>query len=154
MDVEGMYEEKSPPPMPLRNPIIMNVQNPVFRSCTAKPSQTIGMSFMMVAILTTGLVPSTGIKKECINLNIPDASPGIAASQKSSIVENLKPILGSLTTTALITNHVANEKTRENVVIPHVRQASPLPCSFQNCGSSGSHFIIFDIISHSFFHLQ
>src|SRR3990172_2114230 len=71
---------------------------------------------MTVVILTTGLVPKTGMKKEYINLSMPDANPGIAASQKSSMVVNLKPMAGSLTTTALMTNHVANEKIRLNVV--------------------------------------
>jgi predicted glutamine amidotransferase len=43
------------------------------------------------------------------------------------------------TTTALITNQVANEKIKEKVVMPHVRQAIALPVSCQNCGFSGSH---------------
>src|SRR3990170_7990406 len=103
------------------------------------------MSLMMVAMLTTGLVPRMGMKNECINLSIPDASPGIAASQKSSMVVNLKPMFGSLTTTALMTNHVANENTRVNVVMQHVRHASELPVSRQNCSFSGSHLVIFDI---------
>src|SRR3990170_3289296 len=105
------------------------------------------MSLMMVAMLTTGLVPRMGMKNECINLNIPEAKPGIAASQKSSMVVNLKPMFGSLTTTALMTNHVANENISENVVIPHVRHAIALPVSFQNCGFSGSHLGNLDMIS-------
>ena len=68
------------------------------------------------------------------------SEPGIAASQKSSIVVNLKPMAGSLTTTALMTNHVANEKIRLNVVTAHVRHAMLLPVSRQNCSFSGSHF--------------
>src|SRR4030065_2628459 len=108
------------------------------------------MSLMMVAMLTTGLVPRMGMKNECINLNIPDASPGIAASQKSSMVVNLKPMLGSLTTTALMTNHVANENISDNVVIPHVRHAIPLPVSRQNCSFSGSHLVNFAISDFSF----
>jgi hypothetical protein len=104
---------------------------------------------MMVAMLTTGLVPSTGIKKEWISLNVPDASPGIAASQNNSMVVNLKPMAGSLTTTALMTNQVANENISENVVMPHVRHAIALPVSFQNCGSSGSHLGNLDISKHS-----
>src|SRR3972149_10827305 len=103
----------------------------------------------MVEMLTTGLVPSTGIKLECINLKVPDANPGIAASQKSSMVVNLKPMLGSLTTTALMTNHVANENISVNVVTPHVRHASELPVSRQNCSFSGSHLVIFDILQIS-----
>ena len=87
---------------------------------------------MIVDMLTTGLVPSTGINQECISLKIPEASPGIAASQNSSMVLNLKPMAGILTTTALMTNHVANEKISEKVVIPQVRQAIALPVSFQN----------------------
>src|SRR3972149_6826919 len=151
MLVEGMYAEKSPPPRPLRKPIIMNVDQDVLRSCTAKPSQIIGNILMMVVMLTTGLVPKIGMKKEYINLNMPDANPGMAASQKSSMVVNLNPIAGRRTTTALMTNHVANEKRRENVVTPHVRHAIALPVSFQNCGSSGSHLGNLAIASHSFF---
>src|SRR3989344_4692873 len=101
---------------------------------------------MMVEMLTTGLVPSTGIKLECISRKMPDASPGIAASQKSSMTVNLKPMAGILTTTALMTNHVANENISENVVKAHVRHAIALPVSFQNCGSSGSHLGNLDII--------
>jgi hypothetical protein len=44
------------------------------------------------------------------------------------------------TTTALITNQVANEKMSEKVVTPQVRQASALPVSFQKTGSSGFQF--------------
>jgi len=44
-----------------------------------------------------------------------------------------------------MTNHVANEKMSVNVVIPHVRHASELPVSRQNCSFSGSHFVIFAI---------
>ncbi|MBI5908710.1 MAG: hypothetical protein HY848_01950 [Betaproteobacteria bacterium] len=106
-----------------------------------------GIILMMVDMLTTGRVPSTGMKFECISLNMPDASPGIAASQNSSMVVNLKPMAGILTTTALMTNHVANENISENVVIPQVRQAIALPVSFQNCGSSGSHLGNLDMIS-------
>ena len=71
---------------------------------------------------------------------MPEASPGIAASQNSSLVVNLKPMAGMRTTTALITNQVANEKISENVVTPQVRQASALPVSFQKTGSSGFQF--------------
>src|SRR3989338_3393293 len=101
---------------------------------------------MMVVTLTTGLVPNTGMKKEYKSLNVPEPSPGRAASQKSCMVLNLKPMAGSLTTTALMTNHVANEKISENVVMPHVRHAIPLPVSRQNCSFSGSHFVSFDIL--------
>jgi hypothetical protein len=87
------------------------------------------------------------MKFACISLNMPDASPGIAASQNSSMVVNLKPMAGILTTTALMTNHVANENISENVVIPQVRQAIALPVSFQNFGSSGSHLGNLDMIS-------
>jgi hypothetical protein len=59
--------------------------------------------------------------------------------QNSSMVENLNPMAGMRTTTALMTNHVANEKISENVVTPQVRHAIALPVSFQNCGFSGSH---------------
>src|SRR3989338_1579342 len=107
---------------------------------------------MMVEMLTTGLVPSTGIKLECISSKMPDASPGIAASQKSSMVVNLKPMAGILTTTALMTNHVANENISENVVKAQVRHAIVLPVSFQNCGSSGSHLGNLDIVSFLFFY--
>src|SRR3990172_2796459 len=113
----------------------------------AKPSQIMGMTLMMVDMLTTGLVPSTGMNQECISLNMPDASPGIAASQNNSMVVNLKPMAGILTTTALMTNHVANENISENVVIPQVRHAIALPVSFQNCGFSGSHRDNLDMIS-------
>ena len=44
---------------------------------------------------------------------MPDENPGIAASQKSPMVGNLKPMEGILTTTALMTNHVANENISE-----------------------------------------
>jgi len=98
-----------------------------------------GTSLMMVEMLTTGLVPSTGIKLECISRKMPDENPGIAAIQKYSIVVKLKPMAGIRTTTALMTNHVANENISENVVKAHVRHATALPVSFQNCGSSGSH---------------
>src|SRR3989338_3763605 len=101
---------------------------------------------MMVDMLTTGLVPSTGMNWACINLSMPEERPGIAAIQKSSIVVKVKPMLGILTTTALMTNHVANENISENVVKPHVRHSIALPVSFQNCGSSGSHLGNLDII--------
>src|SRR3990172_4501623 len=100
----------------------------------------------MVEMPTPGLVPSTGIKLECISRKMPDASPGIAASQKSSMTVNLKPMAGILTTTALMTNHVANENISENVVKAHVRHAIALPVSFQNCGSSVSPLCNFHII--------
>jgi predicted glutamine amidotransferase len=48
------------------------------------------------------------------------------------MVVNLNPMAGILTTTALITNHVANENISENVVKAHVRHATALPVSFQN----------------------
>src|SRR3990172_9187445 len=112
----------------------------------AKPSQIMGMTLMMVDMLTTGRVPSTGMKFECISRKMPDASPGIAASQNSSMVVNLNPMAGILTTTALMTNHVANENISENVVTPQVRHAIALPVSFQNCRSSGSHLGNLDII--------
>jgi len=70
------------------------------------------------------------------------ARPGIAASQNSSVVVNLKPIAGMRTTTALITNQVAKEKISEKVVTAQVRQASAEPVSFQNVGSSGFQFWI------------
>jgi hypothetical protein len=69
----------------------------------------------------------------------------MAASQNSSLVVNLKPMAGMRTTTALITNQVANEKINEKVVTPQVRQASALPCSRQKVGSSGFQFCIFDM---------
>jgi len=69
----------------------------------------------------------------------------MAASQNSSVVVNLKPMAGMRTTTALITNQVANEKMRENVVIPQVRHASLLPVWRQKTGSSGVQFWIFAI---------
>ena len=97
---------------------------------------------MIVETLITGRVPSTGMKFAWIRRRMPDARPGIAASQKSSVVVNLNPIAGIRTTTALITNHVANEKISENVVTPHVRHASALPVSCQNFGSSGFQFWI------------
>src|SRR3989344_7521628 len=101
---------------------------------------------MMVEMLTTGLVPSTGRRLEYTSRKVPDASQGIPASQKSSMVVKLKPIAGILTTTALMTNQVANENISENVVKAHVRHAIALPVSFQNCGSSGSHLGNLDII--------
>jgi hypothetical protein len=55
------------------------------------------------------------------------------------MVVNLKPMAGIRTTTALMTNHVANENIIENVVSQHVRHAIALPVSFQNCSFSGSH---------------
>jgi hypothetical protein len=48
------------------------------------------------------------------------------------MVLNLKPIAGILTTTALMTNQVANEKISEKVVTAQVRQATNFPVSFQN----------------------
>ena len=41
---------------------------------------------------------------------------------------------------ALIMNQVAKEKVKPMVVMNSVRQAILLPFSFQNSGSSGSHF--------------
>jgi hypothetical protein len=106
-----------------------------------------GIILMMVDMLTTGRVPSTGMKFACISRKMPDASPGIAASQNSSMVVNLNPMAGIRTTTALMTNHVANEKISENVVMPQVRQAIALPVSLQNFGSSGSHLGNLDMIN-------
>ena len=45
------------------------------------------------------------------------------------------------TTTALITNQVANEAINEKVVSISVRHAIALPPSCQNCVFSGSHFL-------------
>ena len=95
---------------------------------------------MIVAMLMTGRVPSKGMKLEWIRRKMPDARPGMAASQNSSDVVNLKPMAGIRTTTALMTNQVANEKMSEKVVTPQVRQASALPCSRQKVGSSGFQF--------------
>ena len=137
---DGMKDEKSPPPMPHRNAIIIKPVKEVSGFITAYPSHTIGMSFKKVATVIVLLVPKMGMRKEWINRNVPPASPGMAAIQKSCIVVNLKPMAGSRITTALITNHVAKESISENVVMESVRHASPLPSSFQNCGFSGSHF--------------
>ncbi|OGS97836.1 MAG: hypothetical protein A3H99_01320 [Gallionellales bacterium RIFCSPLOWO2_02_FULL_59_110] len=67
------------------------------------------------------------------------------------MVVKVKPMLGILTTTALMTNHVQNENISENVVSQHVRHAIALPVSFQNCGSSGSHLGNLAITNHSFY---
>src|SRR3989304_28165 len=152
--VDGMYDEKSPPPNPQRNDIIRNVINGVSGFCTAAQSQTIGIIFIKVAIVITVLVPSIGIRNACTTLILPPERPGIAASQNSCIVPNplsgVKPMFGRRTTTALMTNHVANEAMSPNVVTASVPHARPLPSDFQNCGSSGSHLFNHDILSHSF----
>ncbi len=70
---------------------------------------------------------------------MPPASPGIAVSQKSCVVEKSKPILSRRTTRALTTNQTMNAIMRFAVVIVSVRQAIALPVSSQNVGSSGSH---------------
>src|SRR3990172_6945292 len=152
--VDGMYDEKSPPPNPQRNDIIRKCKYGVVGSCTANPSQTMGMILIKVAIVTTVLVPNIGIKNACTVRIAPPDRPGIAASQKSCIVSNLNPMAGRRTTTALMTNHVANDATRLNVVTASVPQARPLPPSFQNCGFSGSHFFNHDMLSLSFFSLK
>ncbi|OFZ23046.1 MAG: hypothetical protein A3D92_12430 [Bacteroidetes bacterium RIFCSPHIGHO2_02_FULL_44_7] len=53
---------------------------------------------------------------------------------------NLNPILGKRTTTALITNQVAKENIRLNVVIHKVWLACLPPSVFQKSSFSGSHF--------------
>jgi hypothetical protein len=68
---------------------------------------------------------------------VPPASPGIAASQNNCISVNLNPMAGSLTATALMTNHVANDRISEKVVIQRVFQAIFFPVFFQNPASSG-----------------
>src|SRR3972149_12032084 len=72
---------------------------------------------------------------------VPPASPGIAASQKSCMVSNLKPMKGRRTTTAEITNHVANEKISDHVVIHSTRHEIFFPSVFQKTSFSGSHFL-------------
>src|SRR3990170_483842 len=147
---DGMYDEKSPPPNPQRNDMIRKCRNGVSGFCTANPSQTMGMILIKVAIVNIVLVPNIGIRNACTVRIAPPDRPGIAASQKSCIVSNLKPMAGKRTTTALITNHVANDATRLNVVTHSVPHARPLPSDFQNCWSSGSHLFNHDILSHSF----
>jgi hypothetical protein len=137
--VEGMKDEKSPPPKPQRNDIIRKCKNGVSRFCTANPNHTMGMSFIKVAIVSTRLVPNKGIRNACTVRMAPPERPGMAAIQNNCIVSNLNPMLGRRTTTALMTNHVANEKNRPNVVTPSVPHARPLPSDFQNSGFSGSH---------------
>ena len=64
----------------------------------------------------------------------------MAASQKNCILVKLKPICGRRTTTALMTNQVEKESSRQSVVIASVRQAIALPVSFQKAWFSTSHF--------------
>jgi len=77
-----------------------------------------------------------------IRRSVPPARPGIAVSQNSSVSENLNPIPGNRTTTALITNHVANDRISENVVIHSVRHAIGLPVFSQKSASSGRQSVI------------
>jgi hypothetical protein len=75
----------------------------------------------------------------CTNRSVPPASPGIAVSQNNSPSENLNPMPGNRTTTALITNHVAKLNISENVVIQSVRHATRFPVLSQKAASSGFH---------------
>ena len=106
----------------------------------------IGNNLSSDAMEMTFRVPNIGIRKVCNIRKVPPASPGIAASQKSCILLYWNPILGSLTTTALIKNHVANDSARAIVVTISVCQAILFPVSFQNLGSSGSHFASHSVI--------
>ena len=83
-------------------------------------------------------------------LRVPPARPGIAASQKSCAVVNLKPIPGSRTTSALIRNQTMNAMIRFAVVIPSAvaSMANPGPHGFtevlyaytSQTGNNGSAF--------------
>ncbi len=68
---------------------------------------------------------------------MPEASPGIAASQNNWVGVSLKPILGKRTTSALTTNQTMKAIIRFRVVMVNVFQARLLPVASQNPGSSG-----------------
>ena len=70
-------------------------------------------------------------------LNVPPASPGSAASQKSCELERLKPTPGRRTTSADTRNQTMNASVRLAVVMTSVRQASVLPVASQKLASSG-----------------
>src|SRR5512140_1676751 len=64
-------------------------------------------------------------------------SAGSAASQKSWLVLNLKPMLGRFTTTTLQTIHTANDSSSAGIEIQRLMFAIALPSRTQNALSSG-----------------
>ena len=136
--VLGMNEEKSPPPNPTRKASSRKTQNGVAGFITAKPSPRQGRILAKVASAITLRVPKIGIRNMWISRSEPPARPGIAVSQNNCISVNLNPMPGKRTTTALMTNQVANDRTSEMVVIHSVRQAILLPVDSQNAGPPAS----------------
>src|SRR3989304_1643677 len=64
--------------------------------------------------------------------------PGSAASQNSSLVENLKPTLGRFTTTTLHTIHTAKASVSDGIEIQRLRVATARPSRSQKAASSGA----------------
>ena len=62
----------------------MKVAQEVLGSRSVKPSQTIGMSFRIVDHQITVRAPSTGMSLLWVRRRIPEARPGIAASQNTA----------------------------------------------------------------------
>ena len=81
--VDGMNEEKLPPPRPAKNDSSSRTQYGTFGSCTAKNQPTSGTSSDSVDRLTTWRVPTIGVRNMCTRRRVPPARPGIAVSQNS-----------------------------------------------------------------------
>src|SRR5690606_32573591 len=82
-EVEGMNEEKSPPPSPNKNAMTIKYANEVVGSMTANPNMSNGIILISVETVITFLVPNIGIRKVCMMRNKPPANPGMAAIQNN-----------------------------------------------------------------------
>jgi hypothetical protein len=87
--VDGMNEEKLPPPSPAKNESSNNTQYGTLGSCTAKNQPTSGTSRDSVDRLTTWRVPTIGVRNMCTRRRVPPARPGIAVSQNSWLGVNV-----------------------------------------------------------------
>ena len=81
--VEGMNDEKLPPPSPAKNESSNSTQYGTFGSCTAKNQPSSGISSDSVDRVTTCRVPNIGVRNMWIRRRVPPARPGIAVSQNS-----------------------------------------------------------------------
>src|SRR5512147_3186564 len=73
--------------------------------------------------------------------SVAPANPGSAASQKSLLASNRKPMAGRFTTTTLQTIQTAKARKSAGMEIQRLRVAMDLPSLSQNSLSSGFHTV-------------
>ena len=81
--VEGMKDEKLPPPRPAMKASSISTQYGVAVFCTATAQPARGTSREAVDSATTCRVPKSGVKNMWSSRSVPPARPGIAVSQNS-----------------------------------------------------------------------